>query len=156
MGRFGQQFDLQNPNKTPKGNAKTKKNPIKVTYISTPMKVKASSASEFRAIVQELTGKNSDVGDYNNNNSSDDSFTTVIPDLPEDDAAKHVIVNREVDDQLTRISTNTTADAYNLLGDHAFSGHLSSFELDERLFWRDFSAESSSFGFQSPCVSLYD
>ncbi|KAJ8773980.1 hypothetical protein K2173_009411 [Erythroxylum novogranatense] len=32
---------------------------IKVVYISSPMKVKAS-ASEFRALVQQLTGKDSD------------------------------------------------------------------------------------------------
>ncbi|TXG66003.1 hypothetical protein EZV62_007278 [Acer yangbiense] len=38
-----------------------KKTPIKVTYISSPMMVKASNASEFRAIVQQLTGKNSHV-----------------------------------------------------------------------------------------------
>ncbi|XP_047334094.1 uncharacterized protein LOC124937808 [Impatiens glandulifera] len=39
-----------------------KKKPIiKVTYISNPMKVRANNESEFRAIVQELTGKNSTV-----------------------------------------------------------------------------------------------
>ncbi|KAF6163307.1 hypothetical protein GIB67_025171 [Kingdonia uniflora] len=37
-----------------------KKKPIKVVYISNPMKVK-TSASEFRAKVQELTGQDSDV-----------------------------------------------------------------------------------------------
>ncbi|XP_057505537.1 sigma factor binding protein 1, chloroplastic-like [Actinidia eriantha] len=35
---------------------KPKKKPIKVVYISNPMKVK-TSASEFRALVQELTGR---------------------------------------------------------------------------------------------------
>ncbi|KAK9123301.1 hypothetical protein Sjap_012903 [Stephania japonica] len=35
------------------------KQAMKVVYISNPMKVKASSASEFRALVQELTGKDS-------------------------------------------------------------------------------------------------
>ena len=38
-----------------------KKGGVKIKYISSPMKVKASSASEFRAIVQELTGCNSSV-----------------------------------------------------------------------------------------------
>ncbi|XP_068661750.1 sigma factor binding protein 2, chloroplastic-like [Aristolochia californica] len=42
-------------NKSPR----SKKNQIKVVYISNPMKVKAS-ASEFRALVQELTGQDSD------------------------------------------------------------------------------------------------
>ncbi|XP_059668314.1 sigma factor binding protein 2, chloroplastic-like [Cornus florida] len=41
---------------------KTKKKPVKVVYISNPMKVK-TSASEFRALVQELTGQNADKPD---------------------------------------------------------------------------------------------
>ncbi|XVE89948.1 hypothetical protein DITRI_Ditri20bG0037200 [Diplodiscus trichospermus] len=40
-----------------------KKNPIKVRYISSPKIVKASNAAEFRAIVQELTGQDSDTGE---------------------------------------------------------------------------------------------
>ncbi|KAF3452324.1 hypothetical protein FNV43_RR02757 [Rhamnella rubrinervis] len=38
-----------------------KKKPIKIKYISSPMMVHANSASEFRAIVQELTGQNSNI-----------------------------------------------------------------------------------------------
>ena len=46
----------------PPGGGKTseKDTAMKVVYISTPMKVK-TSASKFRAIVQELTGRESDV-----------------------------------------------------------------------------------------------
>ncbi|KAK9081769.1 hypothetical protein Syun_031215 [Stephania yunnanensis] len=40
-----------------------KKQPVKVVYISNPMKVK-TSVSEFRALVQELTGQDSDLADY--------------------------------------------------------------------------------------------
>ena len=40
---------------------KAKKKPIKIKYISSPMMVHAKNASEFRAIVQQLTGKNSDL-----------------------------------------------------------------------------------------------
>ncbi|KAF7804007.1 sigma factor binding protein 2, chloroplastic [Senna tora] len=40
--------------------SKSKKKPIKVVYISNPMKVKAS-ASEFRALVQELTGQDAEL-----------------------------------------------------------------------------------------------
>ncbi|XP_057737276.1 uncharacterized protein LOC130954538 [Arachis stenosperma] len=39
-----------------------KKDNFKVTYISSPMKVK-TSASKFRAVVQELTGQDSNVAD---------------------------------------------------------------------------------------------
>jgi len=35
------------------------KEPIKVKYISNPIMVKASNETEFRAVVQELTGKTS-------------------------------------------------------------------------------------------------
>ncbi|KAG5249919.1 hypothetical protein OIU76_003459 [Salix suchowensis] len=42
-----------------RSHTKRSKKAIKVVYISSPMKVK-TSASEFRALVQELTGKDSD------------------------------------------------------------------------------------------------
>lgn len=44
-------------------SAKNKKKPLKITYISTPTMFRAANASEFRAIVQELTGKDSKVTD---------------------------------------------------------------------------------------------
>jgi len=47
-----------------KGKRQNKKNKkeVTVTYISSPMKVK-TSASNFRALVQELTGQDSNVAD---------------------------------------------------------------------------------------------
>ncbi|XP_062093108.1 sigma factor binding protein 1, chloroplastic-like [Humulus lupulus] len=45
--------------KTQKDLEKKRRKGVKVVYISSPMKVK-TSASEFRALVQELTGINSD------------------------------------------------------------------------------------------------
>lgn len=47
--------------KSPKA-AKAKKKPVKVVYISNPMRVEAS-ASEFKGVVQELTGQDSDISD---------------------------------------------------------------------------------------------
>ena len=41
-------------------STKVKREPMKIKYISSPLLVKASNASEFRAIVQELTGQNSE------------------------------------------------------------------------------------------------
>uniref|UniRef100_A0A1D1YV33 Protein MKS1 n=1 Tax=Anthurium amnicola TaxID=1678845 RepID=A0A1D1YV33_9ARAE len=41
---------------------KTKKKPIKVVYISNPMRVK-TTAAEFKGLVQELTGQDSDIAD---------------------------------------------------------------------------------------------
>ncbi|XP_050225859.1 uncharacterized protein LOC126675288 [Mercurialis annua] len=43
---------------------KNKKKPIKITYISNPTLFRATNASDFRAIVQELTGKDSKVLDF--------------------------------------------------------------------------------------------
>lgn len=42
---------------------KAKKKPVKVVYISNPMKVKANT-SDFRALVQELTGRDADPSKY--------------------------------------------------------------------------------------------
>ncbi|XAR49235.1 hypothetical protein NMG60_11032359 [Bertholletia excelsa] len=39
-----------------------KKKSVTVKYISSPLMVRASNELEFRAIVQELTGQNSDLG----------------------------------------------------------------------------------------------
>ncbi|GMG99589.1 hypothetical protein Nepgr_001429 [Nepenthes gracilis] len=39
--------------------ATMRKEPLRVKYISSPIIVNASSETEFRAVVQELTGKNS-------------------------------------------------------------------------------------------------
>ncbi|XWS74566.1 hypothetical protein CRYUN_Cryun01aG0009200 [Craigia yunnanensis] len=52
------------------------KKDVKVVYISSPMKVK-TCASQFRALVQELTGKDSDVADrfMDNYDSSENSPT---------------------------------------------------------------------------------
>ncbi|KAL1821002.1 hypothetical protein DCAR_0417374 [Daucus carota subsp. sativus] len=47
------------PNKASKPIHKPKKKPVKVVYISNPMKVN-TSASQFRALVQELTGRDAD------------------------------------------------------------------------------------------------
>ncbi|KAL0414915.1 UNVERIFIED_CONTAM: hypothetical protein Sradi_1693200 [Sesamum radiatum] len=51
-------------NQTRDGKGKRKNNnSLKVVYISSPMKVK-TSASRFRSLVQQLTGKNSDISQY--------------------------------------------------------------------------------------------
>lgn len=58
MGKCGEnqytnQSQSQSQNQNP---TKVQRKPIKVKYISSPMMIKASSALEFRAIVQQLTG----------------------------------------------------------------------------------------------------
>lgn len=62
-----------------KQQGKRSRKGIKVVYISSPMKVK-TSASEFRALVQELTGRDSDaVGLMEANNASDDTIINTPP-----------------------------------------------------------------------------
>ncbi|CAJ2631462.1 unnamed protein product [Trifolium pratense] len=52
---------------------KTQKKEIKVTYISNPILSRACHASEFRSLVQQLTGKNSD--DFVHQSTSTDPLT---------------------------------------------------------------------------------
>ncbi|KAK6915383.1 VQ protein [Dillenia turbinata] len=61
MGKHQYNSTQQSPKKAHKQPMKGKKKPTKVTYISSPMMVRACNESEFRAIVQELTGKDSNV-----------------------------------------------------------------------------------------------
>ncbi|KAF3328284.1 sigma factor binding protein 1 [Carex littledalei] len=50
-------INLNSPKRT-----KTKKKPLKVVYISNPVKLTATAA-QFRAVVQELTGRDSNIAD---------------------------------------------------------------------------------------------
>ncbi|MGI4297515.1 VQ motif-containing protein, partial [Klebsiella pneumoniae] len=61
--------------------SKAKKKQVKVVYISNPMKVKAS-ASEFMALVQELTGRDASVPGPTEYSESDSvgSHPTMVPD----------------------------------------------------------------------------
>ncbi|KAJ6349272.1 hypothetical protein OIU77_006790 [Salix suchowensis] len=65
MSEFREQCftDQQEQPKKGKKSSKNKREPVKIKYISSPTMVKATSATEFMAIVQELTGKDSKVED---------------------------------------------------------------------------------------------
>ncbi|KAJ8760178.1 hypothetical protein K2173_011034 [Erythroxylum novogranatense] len=91
--------DLVQDRKKPGSMSKSKKKPMKVVYISNPMKFK-TSASGFRALVQELTGQDAeypdarktvdceDVGGHGGqvvhdaSKSCSSTTTTVVDDLP--------------------------------------------------------------------------
>lgn len=96
-------------------------NDLKVVYISTPMKVR-TSASKFREIVQELTGKHSDVASLMESNSTtkqtnlqQDMYWTTLDD---DDVANNH--SHQTDDHQQQKQISTTADYYN--GHHAVAG----------------------------------
>jgi|UPI000193D4C6 hypothetical protein len=63
MSQLSEQYSGRQEPRRGKKPTKHKKEPVKITYISSPTMVKATNASEFRAIVQELTGKDSKVED---------------------------------------------------------------------------------------------
>lgn len=99
-----------------KSNGKSKKNAIKVVYISNPMKVN-TSASQFRSLVQQLTGQDAagsinfththDVGDAtkeNVNNKIDDdhhhspALDHEVPKKLEYSSSSHLEQGHEVSD----------------------------------------------------------
>ncbi|KAL9175405.1 hypothetical protein ABFS82_02G110000 [Erythranthe guttata] len=102
-----------------KGNKSKKKrdNSLKVVYISSPMKVR-TSASRFRSLVQQLTGKDSYVAQYM------ESDTTRASDFHEiiDYENEAVLVTKEVgksDENQMMSSTSSspaTSSEYPLLG----------------------------------------
>ncbi|KAK9292594.1 hypothetical protein L1049_020568 [Liquidambar formosana] len=109
-------------------HTKAKRKRIKVTYISNPIMVKACSASEFRAIVQELTGKNSD-------------STWSSP---------HATITQESSRVLDHETPHAKTGHENV--DDGFFYPISSLKFkDEGFFWSDEFFENLS-GFQSPCV----
>ncbi|KAG6408526.1 hypothetical protein SASPL_131539 [Salvia splendens] len=65
---------------------KKSKQSLKVVYISSPIKV-TTSAARFRALVQQLTGKNSDIAPYMDSDGGAlvdyrDHDGTLLPDCP--------------------------------------------------------------------------
>ncbi|KAL4341674.1 hypothetical protein GQ457_08G005340 [Hibiscus cannabinus] len=111
-----------------KRTTKPKKNPIKIKYISSPMMVKASNEAEFRAIVQQLTGQNSDIGDR-----------------------EPCTITEEANQ-----AGNFQADSFAKIDDpdlsEALPYDMSAMELlDESFVWRSGVAENL-FGFQSPSI----
>ncbi|KAK1319345.1 hypothetical protein QJS10_CPB04g00499 [Acorus calamus] len=63
MDKVSVNSKIRSPKQQP---TKAKKKPIKVVYISNPMRVE-TSPSEFRSLVQELTGQDSDVSRFETN-----------------------------------------------------------------------------------------
>ncbi|KAG6421799.1 hypothetical protein SASPL_118356 [Salvia splendens] len=81
---------------------------LKVVYISSPMKVRTSQA-RFRALVQELTGKNSDIAPYM------DSDGAALADYRDDDGT--LLPDPPISSSTT---TPTTSDSL----DNVFASHL--------------------------------
>ncbi|KAK9292635.1 hypothetical protein L1049_020610 [Liquidambar formosana] len=108
---------------------KVEQKPTKITYISNPITVKACSPFEFRTVVQELTGKNSDVrspGDTGLATITDEASWVLDHETPQEK-----LVNENVED--------------------GFLNTIYSHEMDDEGFLWGEVLESLS-GFQSPSV----
>ncbi|KAG8391107.1 hypothetical protein BUALT_Bualt01G0153600 [Buddleja alternifolia] len=97
-------------------------NSLKVVYISSPMKVK-TSASRFRSLVQQLTGKNSDVSRYI------EADTNRASDFHEIDCEDDGMLAKEVSDHqgLSSISsedTPTSSDSFLGPIDNVFNSQI--------------------------------
>ncbi|KAF2287683.1 hypothetical protein GH714_002309 [Hevea brasiliensis] len=92
---------------------KHKKKPVKITYISNPTMFRATNALEFRAIVQQLTGKDSKVLDAWDRSEE----ATQVPDNYKPERLK--IDNVSVDDVFSSYTSS------------------SSVEMEDSLFWRE-------------------
>ena len=127
MNQLTEQYPGRQESKRGKKPTKYKKEPIKITYISSPTMFKATNASEFRAIVRELTGKDSKVED------------------PLD--AYPVISNEEEASQVPRYGTPQ----FNVAGvNNVFPSNTSFLQTEDGFFWGDVS--EMSFELQYPCV----
>lgn len=124
------------PNLKSQKPTKTMTKPIKITYISSPMIVKACDASEFRAIVQELTGKNSSI-------SPDFDSCPMVTEEEPSQALSYDTAHE------TNSSNNGLLDTSSLLEFDEGSIKKKK-EFDEGYyFWRELSLRA--FEFESPC-----
>ena len=150
----------QKYNKPTKG----KKKPIKIKYISSPMMVRANNASEFRAIVQELTGQNSNVSDdipsedfaghgYDHHHQITSWFPSSYDhhDYPKVHHGDQLVGDRtDVDDY----DNNNNHDDEKYFSNSNSSSIVAPFDDEANHFWRSELVSDQSFngGFQSPCV----
>ncbi|KAL0425428.1 UNVERIFIED_CONTAM: hypothetical protein Sradi_1077600 [Sesamum radiatum] len=106
-------IDHQSVQKLVKGHKKGKpksKDSLKVTYISSPMKVK-TSACRFRSLVQQLTGKNSDISRYVESNYWADGFHEIgRDDVGDVTTDRQTLSSVSLED--TTPTTSTTSDSF--------------------------------------------
>uniref|UniRef100_A0A6N2LZ62 VQ domain-containing protein n=1 Tax=Salix viminalis TaxID=40686 RepID=A0A6N2LZ62_SALVM len=131
MNRLTEQYSGRQEPKRGKKPTKHKKEPIKITYISSPTMVKATNASEFRAIVQELTGKDSKV---------------------EDPFDAYPVIGNDEEEEASQVPRYGTPQ-FNVAagGNDVFPSNTSFLQTEDGFFWGDVS--DMSFDLQSP-ISL--
>ncbi|KAI3448775.1 hypothetical protein Pfo_005440 [Paulownia fortunei] len=108
--------------KSQKKNYKVKQknnDSLKVVYISSPMKVK-TSASRFRSLVQQLTGKNSDISQYDNYVGRD--FHEI--DCDDESLAKETSDQYQVFSSVSQGDTPTSSDSLLEPMDNVFNSQM--------------------------------
>lgn len=129
-------------------------NSLKVVYISSPMKVR-TSASRFRSLVQQLTGKNSDIARYiddNTNGRPSDHFHDYDEFLAKEVSGHQVLSSISSDDTTTTTTTTTPTTSDSLLGpmDNVFTSQM------EEKFAGIFSSDSFCDPSQFEVLGSYD
>ncbi|KAI3445152.1 hypothetical protein Pfo_001817 [Paulownia fortunei] len=134
-------------NKGSKGRRKSNDS-LKVVYISSPMKVK-TSASKFRFLVQQLTGKNSDIARYMEANTNGASNLHEFG-CDDDEVLAKEVSDHQVLSSVSSEDTPTTSDS--LLGpvDNVFTSEI------EAQFAGIFSADSFCDPSQLDVLGSYD
>lgn len=123
--------DQRVPNAHKKNSAKGKRksnNSLKVVYISSPMKVK-TSASRFRSLVQQLTGKNSDIAQYmndGNNHGIGDFYDCDDQSLAKETSDPFQIYSSSYDDTTTSSDSLTGSGSMDNMFTSQFDGIFSS------------------------------
>ncbi|KAJ0444670.1 putative sigma factor binding protein [Helianthus annuus] len=111
----------------PTKNCRTKKhtnnnNNLKVVYISSPMKVK-TSASRFRSLVQELTGRDSDITRYNAGYFDDPVAPTTTSTSTQGGSSSSLDAQR-VDSKTVEFTQQAMFDSSESLLDDVFSSEM--------------------------------
>ncbi|KAH6819153.1 hypothetical protein C2S51_002756 [Perilla frutescens var. frutescens] len=91
-----------------RGKRKSGADSLKVVYISSPMKVR-TSATRFRSLVQQLTGKNSDIARYMDADGGAADFRDQDGMLLRNDDGGGGLSSVSSDDTTTTNTTTTTA-----------------------------------------------
>ncbi|GAA0175776.1 hypothetical protein LIER_41972 [Lithospermum erythrorhizon] len=120
-----------------KGKKSKQQNSVKVVYISTPMKVK-TSASQFRTLVQELTGRDSDIARLMME-SNDQEYGVVGKEFDGFDKGLRSFVEKQEEKSPTDSNSECLSD--NL--DGIFSSQEQSFVEEQLMFDLDFVFNSS-------------
>lgn len=149
-------------------NKNRMKRSVKITYISSPLLVRECDASEFRSVVQQLTGKDSNTNTNTNNNTNNSvhhhHHHHQQSNLQKDPATlMHCKAAPLVPSPISSVMQSGEEDWFNCGGSFYDNNNnnnrsmMNSLELDEDYFWKDvaLSVLQSSSVFAIAWVCMY-